>query len=139
MVEDPAETGSTAYTEELSEKSSEVLQELFDTIGSRLKSIRLEKGMTQLDVHKMFGISNVYISDAEHGKRNLTLRKLCLLANAYGYNIAVLIETDEDVKLITKGIKEFRLHERDYGKYVQALESIRDEVDAVLGHKGKGG
>lgn len=133
MVGDPVE----AEREIDHEKFAEVLQELFDTVGSRLKGIRLKKGKTQRDVRNTTGISDVYISGVEHGKRNPTLERLCLLAYAYGYSIVVLLETDEDIELITKSIEELREHERDEGEYIQVLTSIRDEINAVLESKGK--
>jgi transcriptional regulator with XRE-family HTH domain len=137
MVEDSVETGGTLNTEKLSDKFAEVLLELCTTVGKRLKGIRLEKDMTQQEVRDVVGISDVYISGVERGKRNPTLERLCVLAYAYGYNVVVLIETDKDVKLITKSIEELRQHERDEGGYIKVLSSIRDEIDAVLGHRGK--
>lgn len=113
------------------------LRELFDSTGDRLKGIRLKKGMTQRDVRDATGISDVYISGVEHGKRNPTLEKLCLLAHAYGYSVVILIEADEDIELITKSIAELRQQELDEGKYVQVLTSIREEINAVLGPGGK--
>lgn len=115
------------------EKFTEVLQELFDTVGDRLKGIRLKKGKTQRDVRAMTGISDVYISGVEHGNRNPTLERLCSLAYAFGYSVVVLIEEDQDVELITKSVSELREHERNEGKYIQVLASIRDEINAVLG------
>jgi len=120
-------------------KFAEVLQELFDTVGDRLKGIRLKKNMTQRDARDITGISDVYISGVEHGKRNPTLERLCLLAYAYGYNVIVLIEEDQDVELITKSIAELREHERDEGKYIQVLTGIRDEINAVLSSSQKKG
>lgn len=128
MLEDPIGTEHEIDKE----KFTEALQELFDTVGDRLKGIRLKKDMTQRDVRDRTGISDVYISGVEHGKRNPTLERLCLLAYAYGYNVVVLLETDKDVTLITKSIAELREHERDEGKYIQVLTSIRDEIEAVL-------
>lgn len=133
MAKDLVETGRDIDTKELSEAFTEALRELYNTVGKRLKGIRLKRGMTQQEVRDRVGISDVYISGMEHGKRNPTLERLCLLAFAYGYNIVVLIETDEDVKLITKSIEGLRQHEIDEGKYIKVLSSIRDEIDAVLG------
>ena len=124
-------------TEALRFAFTEVLQELFDTVGSRLKGIRLKKGMTQRDVRDNTGISDVYISGMEHGKRNPTLEKLCLLAYEYGYGVIVLIETDANIRLVTKSIEELRQHELDEGKYIQVLISIREDINAILGPGGK--
>ncbi len=114
---------------------TKALQDLFDSVGSRLKGIRLRQGKTQRNVQGDTGISDVYISGLEHGKRNPTLEKLCLLAHAYGYSIVVLIETDKDIELVTESVEELRRHERDEGKYIQVLTSIRDEINDVLGQK----
>lgn len=128
MTNDPVEVEVKIDEEEF----AKALCDLFDTVGRRLKGIRLKKKMTQRDARDITGISDVYISGVEQGKRNPTLEKLCLLAYAYGYNIVVLIETDCDVELITKSAAEVRQHERDEGKYIQVLTSIRDEIDTIL-------
>jgi len=130
---DPVEEEGKIDTENF----SEVLQELFDSTGDRLKGIRLKKGMTQRDVRDRTSISDVYISGVEHGKRNPTLEKLCLLAYAYGYRIVVLIEADQDIELVTKNVTELRQQELDEGKYIRVLTEMREEIDAVLGHRGK--
>jgi len=130
---DPVEEEGKIDTENF----SEVLQELFDSTGDRLKGIRLKKGMTQRDVRDRTSISDVYISGVEHGKRNPTLEKLCLLAYAYDYRIVVLIEADQDIELVTKNVTELRQQELDEGKYIRVLTEMREEIDAVLGHRGK--
>lgn len=119
------------------EEFAEVLRELFDSTGDRLKGIRLEKGMTQRDVRDRTSISDVYISGVEKGKRNPTLEKLCLLAYAYGYRIVILIEADKDIELVTKNVMELRQQELDEGKYIQVLTDIRKEIDEVLGPRDK--
>lgn len=120
-----------------SEKFAEVLRELFNSTGDRLKGIRLEKGMTQRDVRDKTSISDVYISGVEHGNRNPTLEKLCLLAYAYGYRIVILIEADKDIELVTKNVTELRQQELDEGKYIQVLMDMREEINAVLGNRDK--
>lgn len=111
---------------------AETVQALFDTVGSRLRGIRLQKDMTQRDAQSSTDISDVYISGLERGQRNPTLERLCRLALAYGYKVAVLIETEEDIILLTEKVSELRERERDTEKYVDMLKSIDAQIKDVL-------
>lgn len=111
---------------------AETVQELFDTVGNRLRGIRLRQDMTQRDAQSSTDISDVYISGLERGQRNPTLERLCRLALAYGYKVAVLIETEEDIILLTEKVTELREQERDAEKYVDTLRNIGEQIKTIL-------
>lgn len=53
----------------------------YDQIGKRIKKRRTELGYSQLDLYKLTGITNFYISKIENGHVDLTfktLEKLCV-------------------------------------------------------------
>lgn len=114
------------------EEFAKTIQELFDTVGSRLRGIRLQQDMTQRDAQSSTDVSDVYISGLERGQRNPTLERLCRLAFAYGYRVAVLIETEADIVLLTEKVVELREQERDAEKYVDALKNIGEQIKMVL-------
>ena len=51
--------------------------------AKRLKELRLESGLTQLEASKRFGISNTALSQYESGKRTPGVSVLSALACAY--------------------------------------------------------
>ena len=60
--------------------------------GNRLKVVRLKKGMSQAALAKILGVHKSYISGAERGIRNMTLKNIERLANALGISINDLLK-----------------------------------------------
>jgi len=55
--------------------------------GKRLKSIRLKKGLTQLDLELESGISRTEISRIENGLKNIEFYTIVKLAEALGITL----------------------------------------------------
>src|ERR687884_556787 len=66
-----------------------------ETVGERIRRLRLERGMTQRQL-SMKGCSYAYVSRVEAGKRQPSLKVLRLLAARLGVPLEYL-ETGEDV------------------------------------------
>ena len=45
--------------------------------GSRLRSTRLEKGISQKELAQKMGVTAVYLSHVEHGRRSVSMDTLC--------------------------------------------------------------
>src|SRR3989344_3473866 len=56
--------------------------------GKRVKSIRLDKGMSQGDLAKVLGLHSTYVSGIERGARNLSLTNIEKLAQALNIKTA---------------------------------------------------
>lgn len=54
--------------------------ELAHQIGSRIKELRLKKGLTQFDLSAMCNMERANISRIESGKTNLTLQTIVTLS-----------------------------------------------------------
>lgn len=50
--------------------------------GRRLREIRLERGLSQEKLGELAGLDRTYISSAERGRRNVTLKAIHKLAEA---------------------------------------------------------
>ena len=61
-------------------------------VGERIRKVRLEAGMSQEELSFKSGLHRTYISDAERGNRNLTIRTLVAIARALGVKPAELLE-----------------------------------------------
>jgi transcriptional regulator with XRE-family HTH domain len=56
--------------------------QLLNQLGSRIKKIRLEKGMAQNELANKCNFENASLSRIESGKTNLTLRSLYKICKA---------------------------------------------------------
>ncbi len=61
-------------------------------LGSNMKRIRLEKGMSQGDICRRLGVDRSYISNVESGKKNPTLLTITKLAKALGVSVGELLK-----------------------------------------------
>lgn len=52
--------------------------------GSNLKVLRTQRRITQVELARRTGLHQNYISEIEHGKRNITLRVMEIIAKALG-------------------------------------------------------
>ncbi len=59
--------------------------------GRRLRSLRLERGLSQERLGELASLDRTYISQAEAGRRNVTLVTIDKLASALGVDAAVLV------------------------------------------------
>lgn len=57
----------------------------------RLRRIRLERGLSQEKLGELAGLDRTYISSAEGGHRNISLRSIDRLASALGISPAELV------------------------------------------------
>jgi len=65
-------------------------------VGTNLKRIRLEKGLTQEQLSDVSGFSQQYISGLEQGRRNPTVGTLYELAKSLGVSHVELVKPGEE-------------------------------------------
>ena len=63
-----------------------------EKLGSNLKRIRTEKGISQGDIGRELKVSRGFISTIENGKTNPTLSTIIKLAKALGVSINELLK-----------------------------------------------
>lgn len=61
-------------------------------LGDNIRRIRLEKGLTQIELSKKLKVDRSYVSNVEQGKKNPTLTTIEKIANVLG------VSTDELLK-----------------------------------------
>lgn len=71
------------------------LNEVLETIGKNIVSIRKAQNLTQEELAFTADIDRTYIGYIENGKQNVTVSVLCKLANALNINIKDLFEDDK--------------------------------------------
>ncbi|MEE1622965.1 helix-turn-helix domain-containing protein [Zafaria sp. Z1313] len=65
-------------------------------VGSRIRELRLTRGMTQEALASAADLSRVHLNRLEAGKRSLAYERLWDLAAALNVNINELLEVDEE-------------------------------------------
>lgn len=62
-----------------------------NTFSSRLKDLRIEKGLRQIDLARAVGVTNAAIGNYENGKREPRIDELILLADCLETTIDYLV------------------------------------------------
>jgi len=65
---------------------------ILERIGVTLKRLRREKKLTQKVLSEMCQVNRRFISQVEHGARNVSVLTLCQIVNALGKDLATFIK-----------------------------------------------
>ena len=68
--------------------------------AKRLKMLRLEAGLTQMQAAKLLGISNTALSQYESGKRTPGMNALSALAGVYHIPLSYLLNGEEETAAV---------------------------------------
>lgn len=63
--------------------------------GAAVRDVRNSRGLSQEELGRMSGLSRVYISDVELGKRNVSLENIARIAGALETEASALLEIAE--------------------------------------------
>ena len=80
-----------------------------DTIGNRMRALRLSQGMTQNETAEKSGISENYYSRIETGKNSPSLEKLTAIAKTLGVSLFHLLNDRIEEMVDRVVIEEGRL------------------------------
>ena len=75
-------------------------------LGSRIKQLRLEAGISQERFSQNLKIKRVAISQIENGIRKLTAEEIIEIAQFFNISVDALLEPEKDIKIIIKENKE---------------------------------
>jgi len=90
-----------------------------DKVANNLKNIRGEKNLSQGELSKLSGVSNVYISNLENAvKTNPSLEIIAKLANALGCSVNNILGEEENIDL-------------QYKKAVTKIADSKNDFDGV--------
>ncbi|MGD0460229.1 MAG: helix-turn-helix transcriptional regulator [Terriglobia bacterium] len=57
-------------------------------VGRRLQKLRKQRGWTQVQMAEQFGLDRSYLADVEHGKRNISIVNLEVIASGFGLTLS---------------------------------------------------
>jgi len=72
--------------------SSEI--ELLRHFGEHLRTLRVERNLTQEELAALAGFSRSYYNEIETGKRNISLLNLRKLARCFGISLSDLVDLE---------------------------------------------
>ena len=58
------------------------------TLGNRVRSLRRQRGLTQVEMAEMLGVDRSYLSEIENGKKDPSLRVLKTLAEGFKLSLS---------------------------------------------------
>jgi len=104
-------------------------------LKDRLKKLRKEKGITQIELSKIFGISQGTIGNWETGHREPDLAMLAKISNYFNVSIDYLVGQTEEPRrasdIITENRKGKILTLDDTGLAKKDLERISSVIDDI--------
>jgi len=64
-----------------------------EKIGKRIKELRTQAGLTQMELAWKSTLDRTYINSVENGRRNISITNIEKIANALNINISALFES----------------------------------------------
>jgi len=101
--------------------------DILKKFSQRLKQIRIEAGLTQMELAQLTNLSTNYISLLERGKRSPSLPTIDLLAKRLGVPLKVLLDIDENEEESTPARAK-----ADYREKLNRLLMVRDSSEVKL-------
>ena len=59
--------------------------------GQRLRQLRTQRRLTQVQLAERLGLDRSYLADVERGKRNVSLVNLRVIASGFGLSLSKLL------------------------------------------------
>ncbi|WP_027631928.1 helix-turn-helix domain-containing protein [Clostridium hydrogeniformans] len=97
------------------------------SIGSKIKIIRKENKLTQVELAKKANISRSYLADIENNRYNPSLETLKSLANALGISVNKFFN-EENEATETSVNKDILLNKKDEKDIAKDLDNIMDKL-----------
>lgn len=69
---------------------------ILEKFGKRIKHLRTKAGISQNKLALRCGLHRNYVSDAERGRRNVSLKALEKFASGFGITVSQLLEMEKD-------------------------------------------
>ncbi|CAM3935072.1 MULTISPECIES: helix-turn-helix domain-containing protein [Paenibacillus] len=99
-------------------------------MGSRIKELRLQKGMTQDELAERLGVNRANVSNYERGQiTNIPSDKLDIMAGLFDTNVDYIMGRS-DIKDKEIGSKYYELTDKDERDIAKKLEAMMNDLDS---------
>ena len=72
------------------------MKDINKEVGFRIRKVREEKGLTQVQLSKLAGMHRAYIGQIERGEKNIGIKNLQKIANALNVSVRILLDVPSD-------------------------------------------
>lgn len=93
-------------------------------IGSRLKELRISRGVTQEELGKILGVTKASICCYEKGTRTPTIENLIDLVEYFGVSADYLLGCEKQIMTNKKKPKSYLMTEEEV-KFIESLRKIK--------------
>lgn len=94
----------------------------YSEVCKHIKELRIQRGLTQVELASMLGVSKSVISSYENGVHLPPYDILIKLSNLFGVSCDYLIGASESIYISTNGLTETQ---------IQAIQSIINELRSI--------
>lgn len=95
-------------------------------IGTTLKTLRKEKGMTQRQIAELVNMHRSNYSKVESGERELSLEAISKIAQYFGLTVDELINFDNTV------LQEVSVEDKALVEQIRLMQELEEEERAVI-------
>jgi transcriptional regulator with XRE-family HTH domain len=107
-------------------------------VAARLREAREKSGLTQEQVARLLGTTNVQVSYWETGKRQIDLASLSRIADVYGYSMSWFLDQERDEShQVRVAFRAGDLSEEDLKEIAWARRFVRN-LDFLMDISGAG-
>ena len=104
-------------------------------IGVKIKNLRSQKNLGQVELAKILGISDASISSYEIGRTKPSLKVIHKMADVFGVDVAYLIgESTSEIQVNTK---DSSLTEKLYNELKSQFEFLQRNFERVIEENGR--
>lgn len=104
-------------------------------IGSRIKSLRTSRKLSQAQVAEASGVSSKYLGEVERGEANISIELIGRIAIALDVSISVIMENEHErprQELISEIIRLApRLNDKDAQIAYRMIKMLTDDIPAI--------
>lgn len=92
------------------------------SLGERIKKLRKEKGLTQLQLAEKANMSRTYVADVERNRYNPSIETLKSIADALNVDPADLLSENK--------LPYYKLNDKDERDIAKRLESVMESLES---------
>ena len=77
------------------------MDNFYKKLGTKIKNIREQTGLSQEKLADLLGISRVSLSQVENGERKISVEEIAILAKVFNLSSDLLLDLEKDIKVIS--------------------------------------
>lgn len=101
-------------------------------VSERITMLRENVGISKTELAKKSGLSQAYISDLEHGKKNPTINSLSKICDILGVSLVEFFSMKQEIDSLPPKIKDFVSKKENHGIIYLIMQMRENEISEEL-------